>query len=251
VSLALGRTRQRRVGSHLRGECALPETLIERVKRHLETGATIELYEPSIQPNPPASMADINAAEEQLGFSLPPLVRDLYTQVGDGGYGPGYGLDRLAEVVEMSQEFVTDGPDPWPAKLLHLCCWGCEYFFALDCSRPDGPVLRFVPDEDDNPEALRCEAATLAEWLEDWLRGEPLWDRIQLEFHDLDRPDLLPGEEITDERMIDLARSGKKLDAIKLFRTKHQVGLNEGKLGVEALLAQAEQHATSEPSGSG
>jgi hypothetical protein len=53
----------------------------------------------------------------------------------------------------------------------------------------------------------------------------------------------LPGEEITDERMIQLARTGKKISAIRMYRTKHGVGLVAGKLGVEALLKQAEPGA--------
>src|ERR1051326_8914325 len=44
-----------------------------------------------------------------------------------------------------------------------------------------------------------------------------------------------PGEEISDEKIILLARSGKMLSAIRLFRAKHQVGLVEGQLGGEAL----------------
>jgi hypothetical protein len=30
-----------------------------------------------------------------LGFPLPPLLRELYTQVGNGGFGPGYGIFGL------------------------------------------------------------------------------------------------------------------------------------------------------------
>jgi len=49
----------------------------------------------------------------------------------------------------------------------------------------------------------------------------------------------LPGEEITDARIVDLARNGNMVSAIRLFRAKHQVGLLEGKQGVESLLKQA------------
>jgi hypothetical protein len=49
----------------------------------------------------------------------------------------------------------------------------------------------------------------------------------------------LPGEEIPDVRIVQLARSGKMVSAIRLYRAKHQVGLVEGKAGVESLLKQA------------
>src|SRR5712691_9814035 len=32
------------------------------------------------------------ATEDLLGFPLPPLLRTLYQQLANGGFGPGYGL---------------------------------------------------------------------------------------------------------------------------------------------------------------
>ena len=41
---------------------------------------------------PPATEQQIKATEKQLGFPLPPLLRLLYTQIANGGFGPGYGI---------------------------------------------------------------------------------------------------------------------------------------------------------------
>ena len=41
---------------------------------------------------PPASSADLAASEQRLGAALPPELRALYVELGDGGAGPGYGL---------------------------------------------------------------------------------------------------------------------------------------------------------------
>ncbi len=49
----------------------------------------------------------------------------------------------------------------------------------------------------------------------------------------------LAGEEIPDDRIIALAQSGNIISAIRLFRAKYQVGLLEGKVGVESLLKNA------------
>jgi hypothetical protein len=46
----------------------------------------------------------------------------------------------------------------------------------------------------------------------------------------------LPGEEILDHKIIAMARRGNMVSAIRLYRAKHQVGLLEGKIGVESLL---------------
>lgn len=157
-------------------------SLIKRLTLRIRHQPFIDMQDMAdVRPNPPVSKADLSAAEGVLGFELPVLVRDLYTLVADGGYGPGYGLCRIAEIVERGREFAADGSDgPWPPHFLHLCWWGCGYFSGLDCSHPQGSVLRYVPD-DWTSEELIPEADSLAEWLEAWIRDERLWDRVQAE----------------------------------------------------------------------
>ncbi len=46
----------------------------------------------------------------------------------------------------------------------------------------------------------------------------------------------LPGEEIQDEQIVELIRRGNTIGAIKLYRTKYEVGLAEAKHAVEAML---------------
>lgn len=41
---------------------------------------------------PPATEQQIKETEQQLGFPLPLLLRLLYTQIANGGFGPGYGI---------------------------------------------------------------------------------------------------------------------------------------------------------------
>jgi hypothetical protein len=43
-------------------------------------------------PHPPTTAAQVDTAEEALGFAIPPILRRLYTEVANGGFGPGYGL---------------------------------------------------------------------------------------------------------------------------------------------------------------
>ena len=47
--------------------------------------------------NPPqmkakATSKQIAATETELGFALPPLYRQILIEIGNGGFGPGYGL---------------------------------------------------------------------------------------------------------------------------------------------------------------
>ena len=171
----------------------MAEALIDRLRHRILAEPSVDMQVcPPIRPHPPVSAAELVEAEERLGFGLPQLVRELYTQVADGGFGPGYGLVRLMAgdsltLVLSDREFqdqrATGHPlCQWPDQFLKLCGWGCNYFSGIDCSRPSCPVLRFVPDrwveDGDMSDVLVPESGSLEEWLGAWLGGERLWERV-------------------------------------------------------------------------
>src|SRR5262245_41797485 len=43
----------------------------------------------------PVRREAVEAAEREFGYPFPALLRRLYLEVGNGGFGPGYGLFRL------------------------------------------------------------------------------------------------------------------------------------------------------------
>jgi hypothetical protein len=47
----------------------------------------------------PVSESDLTRAEEYLGFRLHPLLRRLYAEVADGGFGPAYTLFPLETAI--------------------------------------------------------------------------------------------------------------------------------------------------------
>lgn len=53
-------------------------------------------------------MAIVESAEAKMGLGLPPLLRELYTQVGNGGFGPGYGVFGLEGGYTDPQIISTD-----------------------------------------------------------------------------------------------------------------------------------------------
>jgi hypothetical protein len=42
-------------------------------------------------PEEPIDGAELELAESRLSFPLPPLLKRLYVEIGNGGFGPGYG----------------------------------------------------------------------------------------------------------------------------------------------------------------
>lgn len=129
---------------------------------------------------PPVGEQDVAAAEEELGFALPPALRQLYLEVADGGVGPGSGVFSLSELVARHREMVSEQVGPqgqhWPAKLLpiqgedwdlvaidrdtgQLVFWDLEELDDDDELPPDQPTwaASFVP-----------ESESLEAWLGQW-----------------------------------------------------------------------------------
>jgi hypothetical protein len=144
---------------------------------------------------------ELRESEQLLGFHLPGFVRRLYTQVGNGGFGPGYGgvLGLVNGATDESNMNAVDRyrgwqdwqPDPadyglepeevvvpfaWPKRIVAICHWGCAIYSCIDCNNEDVPVLRFRSDcyrpTMKVTELMKPEATTFASWLEAWLHGE-------------------------------------------------------------------------------
>jgi hypothetical protein len=116
---------------------------------------------------PPASLDAVVEAEAIIRHPLPPLLRRLYLEVANGGFGPGLGVlgvrggepgPIFADIAELYQE----GPDPTgqiPDGLVLLYDWGCAIWSLCDFREPSGPMWVSEAGE------LKSEGLTLAEWL--------------------------------------------------------------------------------------
>jgi hypothetical protein len=133
------------------------------------------------------SPSELALAESQLGFPLPPLLRQIYA-VANSAIGPGHGLLRIGEgkdaLVSVYRSFVESsyapkpgepGFDqyPWPERLLPICDWGCAIWSCLDCRTDDGPIVTAS-----NGDAFANTGHTLASWLSAWLAGTNLFEEM-------------------------------------------------------------------------
>lgn len=122
---------------------------------------------------PPATPQAVAEAERIIGFPLPPLLRRLYLEAANGGFGPGEGIlgvrggapqGHFADLADLPRE----GPDPTgqvPAGLVLLYDWGCAIWSLADFRDPAAPIWAI-----DNGE-LFPEHLTLADWLGKALDG--------------------------------------------------------------------------------
>lgn len=130
----------------------------------------------------PATPEAVREAEAVIGYKLPRLLRRLYLEVGNGGFGPGYGVLGLSGGHRPGGQTALDlyrraTPTSWrsvvPAGLLPLCAWGCAIYSFTDCSHPDGRMWAWDPNGGPGGrEELFDQEVKLGDWLDRWVAGK-------------------------------------------------------------------------------
>lgn len=115
----------------------------------------------------------LEALERQLGQPFPALLAQLYTEVGDGGFGPGYGLIPAQEAVERALAW-TSQTTP---HILPFASWGCTVYSVIDLASGRVGILDLdAVDGDTLPaEAAWWQADDLEAYWQMWLAGDNLF----------------------------------------------------------------------------
>ncbi|MEV0899719.1 hypothetical protein [Actinoplanes sp. NPDC049802] len=124
----------------------------------MESGGPAKRY-------PPATAEVVAEAEQIAGRPLPYLLKRLYTEVGNGGFGPGYGLLGLRGGHKTGQIDATVG---LRHGSLMLCDWGCG--ISSDLHLDDGQVWGYDPNGFDAAEAFP-QHMTVVDWFAKWAEG--------------------------------------------------------------------------------
>lgn len=110
--------------------------------------------------------------EQVVGHPLPPLLRRLYLEVADGGFGPFGGVVGATddEVLQGYAEYLAcepepDEPPPPPPGVFFLCDFGCAMWALVDCRHPEGRMWWW---EEGDRHKLDL---TFPQWIEAWLDG--------------------------------------------------------------------------------
>jgi hypothetical protein len=112
------------------------------------------------------------------------LLRRLYLEVGNGGFGPGYGIlgvrgghgdDYHHTAVDLYRQARSGSFTAWgsiPAALLPVCYWGCAIYSLMDCADRKARMWAWDPNpapRDDIGKALFPQSITFREWLVRWV----------------------------------------------------------------------------------
>ncbi|MBN2581923.1 MAG: SMI1/KNR4 family protein [Planctomycetes bacterium] len=124
----------------------------------------------------PASEDMLAEEEASLGFGIPPLLRQLCTEIANGGFGPGYGiigvggghasdLGTLARACHEIQRGAAYLGLPWKTGVLPFCGWGDNIFSCVDCNDMHYPVIQSEGCR------TRVQDYTLDDFFSMWLDG--------------------------------------------------------------------------------
>lgn len=171
----------------------MSDLVVAMTRRQLRAKRT-DFDAASTLPVPAASPVEIAEDERRLGFPLPRLMKRLYMEIGNGGFGPGYGLIGLTngakddlgrtapEVYLQSRSADPDDPQwCWPIGLLPICHWGCAILSCIDCSDSNFRMRIFDPNArrgSDWTDSFFEEPHVFESWISDWARGANLWEQM-------------------------------------------------------------------------
>ncbi|MCO5999850.1 hypothetical protein [Actinoallomurus rhizosphaericola] len=124
---------------------------------------------------PVASPEAVTETENVIGYPLPPLLRRLYLEVGNGCFGPRGGIigvrgydfrrsDVFADIGESAAAFRSE-PSGQRRGMVQLLDWGCCIASLLDCRDPAGAMWGWDPNLCCLEHALFPQDVTFNEWL--------------------------------------------------------------------------------------
>jgi hypothetical protein len=164
------------------------DQIIMAIARRIDDPQRV-IDEGAARPHPPTTAAKLDAAEKALGFAVPPILRRLYTEVGNGGFGPGYGLvgidgcgtdEGRNDIVALcrghsSDHWMKEFPR-WPDRILRVAYFGCAMYAAVDCNDSQYPVYLFEPNSSEESlgyaKCLVPYDRGINDWRDVWAKGE-------------------------------------------------------------------------------
>lgn len=137
-------------------------------------------YAPPIKPVGEVDEKAIAKVEKSLGFPIPPALRQLSLEVGDGNFGPFNGIRRLAnwakDYAKLRAELPAERNREWPEALLPIVYLNGKRI-CLD--RVSGAVVLWTKPPKKASEkkwlaSFVAQSTSLEEWLKRWV-DTPAW----------------------------------------------------------------------------
>lgn len=138
----------------------------------------------------PASADDVTAFERMVGHPMPDLLKRIYLEVANGGFGP-WEVVSVTETddwfsdcsdITMAYRGFALPDDVLPSGIVPLMDRGCAMWTLIDFRTADGQMWDWDPNLCCIRHAPAPIGQSLAQWLTDWLHGQahegPYPDRV-------------------------------------------------------------------------
>ncbi|WP_326655968.1 SMI1/KNR4 family protein [Streptomyces anthocyanicus] len=98
----------------------------------------------------------IEEVEEAIGFPLPSLLKRLYLEAANGGFGPEEGIlgapggewnGDWSDIIDIHNAIQDDEDDTTPPYFVWIYEWGCGIWSLIDCRDPSGPMWAWDPND--------------------------------------------------------------------------------------------------------
>jgi cell wall assembly regulator SMI1 len=128
-----------------------------------------------LKPIEPLGEKAVAKVEHSLGFKLPTQLRQLYLEIGDGGFGPYWGVRRLSnwakDYAKLRADMLKERGREWPEALLPIVYMNGK---RICVDRDSGEVLLWTrpPKKASEKKWLASfipQASSVEEWLERWV----------------------------------------------------------------------------------
>jgi hypothetical protein len=178
---------------HIEGTSPMDEVVVAAIRRRLRAKITDlgGAFYSGLRRGDPSEIAN---DERRLGFPLPPLMKRIYAEIGNGGFGPGYGLIGLTngtpddtgktapDIYSRFRDAYPDEPNwRWPQGLLPVCHWGCAILSCVDCADSNFRIRIFDPnvhEGDDWADSFFEQSNGFEIWMKEWASGADLWQAM-------------------------------------------------------------------------
>ena len=139
-------------------------------------------------PFPPANSQQLERTEALIGFPLPEILRRIYLEVGNGGFGPEYGLLGIEGGADdgagctMVQKWFDARQDTLlhprlkklrpDYRLLPCIYCGCTVYLCLSGEFPEGPMWVYDQGARSRAKKFEVQTCTFSGILRLWLDGQ-------------------------------------------------------------------------------
>lgn len=145
--------------------------------------------------------------ENVLKLSIPTALKQLYLEMGNGGFGPEQGFFLLEDDHQMTRKTLLEAYQElhranirdvdWvlPSNFLPFLYWGSDIYSMIDCSTTAAPVYVLDMNLRKNPSKSTAQTyntwksccwqhyTSLIDWLEEWSRDEPSGRALWLDMY--------------------------------------------------------------------